>query len=191
MPERVPQSVARREVFQAVLSADHVTPATGKTIAVTLSKNGSSFGSPAAGALNATEIAHGFYYADLGATDYNTQGPLIIRMTQADIDPVALLYTVVDAETAGFGAIDYDAVKAQVVAALHEDLYDLPGQEDLPTSTPLSFMLRWLYKLNRNRATQTADLFKLYNQAETEVDQQATVSQDSTTFVRGRFQQGP
>jgi len=82
-------------------------------------------------------------------------------------------------------------VLAQVRNALDEDTYDLPGQEDLPTSFPLTFALRWLYKLNRNRATQTNDTFRLYNHAETQVDQKATVIQDTTTFARGRYQQGP
>lgn len=40
MTLRIPQSTAKTAVFQALQSSDHVTPATGKTIAITLSING-------------------------------------------------------------------------------------------------------------------------------------------------------
>jgi hypothetical protein len=63
------------------------TAATGKTVAVTISKNGAAFGNPSAGATNATEIANGWYYVDLSATDTGTNGPLIVRGTNADCDP--------------------------------------------------------------------------------------------------------
>ena len=52
--ERIPQSVAIRVTFKAYLASDHATPATGKTIAITISKNGAAFGNPSAGATNAT-----------------------------------------------------------------------------------------------------------------------------------------
>src|SRR6266705_1532093 len=65
-------------------------------------------------------------------------------------------------------------VLAQVRNALDHDTYALPGQEELPTSPTLAYILRCLY-----------------NHAETTVDQKAPVTQDATTFVRGRFQQGP
>ncbi len=87
MAERIPQSVAYLVVFRAYLSADGTTPATGKTIAITISKNGAtSFSNPAAGATNATEMAHGFYKFTLGINDTDTIGPLAWRGTNADIN---------------------------------------------------------------------------------------------------------
>jgi hypothetical protein len=91
----------------------------------------------------------------------------------------------------GGGSVDLDGVKAVVVEALDTDTYEMLGQEELPTTVPLTFMLRWLYKLNRNRAAQTTDTFRLYNNAETTVDQKATTTQDTSVAVRGRFQTGP
>jgi len=94
MSERIPQSSSKRVVFRAFLSSDHVTPATGKTIAITISKNGGAFANPAAGATNATEIASGFYYFDLGTGDTDTLGPLAYRGAEGTIDDVGDCYTV-------------------------------------------------------------------------------------------------
>jgi hypothetical protein len=77
---RIPISTTWRCVFQAWLT-NNVSPATGKTVAVTISKNGAAFGNPSAGATNATEIANGFYYVDLSTTDTGTAGPLLVRGT--------------------------------------------------------------------------------------------------------------
>jgi len=96
MPERIPQSVTIRVPFQAYLSSDHVTDATGKTIAITISKNGAAYGNPSAGATNAVEVASGSYYVDLSATDTGTLGPLWILGSVATVDKVHLIYNVVD-----------------------------------------------------------------------------------------------
>lgn len=87
--ERIYKSTTVRVALRAYLSTDHATPATGKTIAVTISKNGAAFGNPNAGATNATEISNGWYYVDLDATDTGTLGPLLIRGTATGVDDVA------------------------------------------------------------------------------------------------------
>jgi hypothetical protein len=76
MTERIPQSTAKTVYFKAYLSSDHVTEATGKTIAITISKNKGAFGNPNAGATNATEISSGWYNVDLSTTDTGTLGPV-------------------------------------------------------------------------------------------------------------------
>lgn len=93
MPERIPQSVAYTVVFKAYLT-DGITPATGKTIAVTISKNTAAFGNPSAGATNATEIASGWYYVALSTTDTGSLGPLIVHGAVATVDNVDLALTV-------------------------------------------------------------------------------------------------
>ncbi len=87
-------STALLVVFRAYLSSDHVTPATGKTIAITISKNGGAFGNPNAGATNATEISSGFYKVSLDATDTGTAGPLAVRGAEAACDDVGAIYQV-------------------------------------------------------------------------------------------------
>ena len=87
MAERIPQSTSYLVVFRSYLAADGSTPATGKTIAITISKNGAtSFSNPNAGATNATEMASGFYKFTLDTTDTGTLGPLAWRGAQADIN---------------------------------------------------------------------------------------------------------
>lgn len=70
------------------------TDATGKTVPVTISKNGAAFGNPNAGATNATEIASGWYYFDADTTDTGTAGPLIVRGTCAGCDNTEAAYNV-------------------------------------------------------------------------------------------------
>jgi len=66
-----------------VLASDHLSPATGKTPTVTLSKNGGAFASPA-GAVS--EISGGWYKVAGNATDTNTLGPLALHVTEASSD---------------------------------------------------------------------------------------------------------
>ncbi len=105
MPERIPQSVAIRVPIQAFLASDHVTPATGKTIAVTISKNGAAYGNPSGGATNATQIGSGSYYVDLSTIDTGTGGPLFVKGTEGTIDNIIAIYNVVGAHNAGFDGI--------------------------------------------------------------------------------------
>lgn len=104
MPERIPQSVAYTVVFKAYLT-DGITPATGKTIAITISKNTAAFGNPSAGATNATEIASGWYYVALSTTDTGSLGPLIVHGAVATVDNVDLAFTVANAFNAGFTGV--------------------------------------------------------------------------------------
>lgn len=112
MAERLPQSVAKRVLLKVYLSSDHVSPATGKTVAVVISKNGGAFGSPSAGATNATEIANGWYYVDLSTTDTGTAGPLAVRGTSAGCDDAEKEYEVANAHNAGFDGIPNAAAEA-------------------------------------------------------------------------------
>lgn len=94
MPETIQQAVAIRVPLQAYLASDHLTPATGKTIAITISKNGAAYGNPSAGATNATEIGSGSYYVDLSTTDTGTAGPLFVKGTEGTIDTIIAIYQV-------------------------------------------------------------------------------------------------
>jgi hypothetical protein len=85
-------STAQPLVFLMVDSTDHITPKTGLSPTVTLSKAGGSFASPA-GAV--TEIGNGWYKVAGNATDTATLGPLILHATGTAADPVDVLYDVV------------------------------------------------------------------------------------------------
>ena len=78
------QSTACNRPFLMVLASDHISPATGLTVTVLLSKNGAAFAA-AAGAV--TEIANGWYNLACTAADTNTVGALAIHATAATADP--------------------------------------------------------------------------------------------------------
>jgi len=101
----IPQSTAFTVVFKAFLSSDHVSEATSKTIAITISKAGGAFGNPNAGATNATEIANGWYKVALDTTDTNTLGIIAVRGTAGTIDDVGLWFGVVKATNGGLTAL--------------------------------------------------------------------------------------
>ncbi len=104
------QSTTLRVALKLFLTSDHITPATGKTLAITISKNGAAFGNPSAGATNATEIASGWYYVDLSTTDTATLGPLVVLGTASACDPCDQAYQVVKATNRGMTALPDTAV---------------------------------------------------------------------------------
>lgn len=105
------QSTSTTIVLKVYLT-DHVTPATGKTLAITISKNIAAFGNPSAGATNATEIASGWYYVTLSTTDTGTLGPLIVLGTASGCDNADQSYTVVKATNRGMTGIPDAAANA-------------------------------------------------------------------------------
>ena len=91
------QSIAYNALtFKAVLASDHYTPATGKTIVMTISKVGGAFANLATGATNATEISNGWYYVALGSADTNLKGDLVVLGLEATIDNVGVECQVID-----------------------------------------------------------------------------------------------
>ena len=82
----LPLGVSYNLCFKMVLITDGHSVATGKTVAITLSKNTGTFNNPSVGALNATEMANGMYFVTLSAADLDTAGDLIVRGTAAACD---------------------------------------------------------------------------------------------------------
>jgi hypothetical protein len=118
MAERITQGVAVRVPLQAYLSSDHISPATGQTIAITISKNAAAYGNPSGGATNATEIANGSYYVDLSASDTGTLGPLWVRGAVSGIDDVIAIFRVVPAEVPGYAIVAGSTGSAVIVSGL-------------------------------------------------------------------------
>ena len=77
------QSTTYTRMFLMLLSSDHVSPATGKTVTVNLSKAGGSF---AAAGGSVTEVANGWYKIALTTTDTNTLGDLAYNCTATGCD---------------------------------------------------------------------------------------------------------
>lgn len=101
-------STAYPLVFLMIDSSDHISPKTGLSPTVTISKAGGSFATPA-GAVS--EIGSGWYKVAGNATDTATLGPLLLHATASGADPVDALYEVVavDPQSTAFGLTNLDA----------------------------------------------------------------------------------
>lgn len=89
------QSVQRSATTYAVLfwlvaETDHVTPITGATPTLLLSKNGAAF---AAAAGSAVEVGNGLYRI-ANATDFDTVGSCALYVTAQGADPVMVSFRV-------------------------------------------------------------------------------------------------
>lgn len=82
-------------------------------------------------------------------------------------------------------------VNAEVLDVLNTDTFAEPGQEAPPATTTLVKKIGYLYKMFRNKKTQTSTAFSLYADDASTVDQKATVSDDATTATRGEIVSGP
>jgi len=83
------------------------------------------------------------------------------------------------------------AINAEVDTALATTTYAEPGQGAPGATVSLSDKIGYLYKAWRNRSTQNATQYALYNDDATTIDQKATVSDDGTTADKGEVATGP
>lgn len=109
---RLAQSTAYTVMLKLFLSSDHVSAATGKTVAIKISKAGGAFADPNAGASNATEVSNGWYKFALDATDTNTLGDLVVRGTAASCDDSEQVMQLVKATNGGLTALPDAAAEA-------------------------------------------------------------------------------
>ncbi len=90
----------------------------------------------------------------------------------------------------GMDTNDKADVNSEVNDVLSTDTQSIPGQ-GAPTTTPtLVAAIMYLYKRFRNKYTQTATEGKLFADNDSTVDQKSTVSDDTTTFTKGKFGTG-
>jgi hypothetical protein len=125
------------------------------------------------------------------------------RATQASVDAVQTDVDTVVAAIDATGAADLDAIKAktdlltlaainaEMVDALNVDTYAEPGQEAPPATTTIQTKLGYLYKMLRNKKTQTVTTRSLFNDGGTVVDQTATDGEESGTYTKGELGTGP
>lgn len=197
MSQDILQSTTIRVPLKAYLTSDHVTAATGKTLATVISRNMAAFGNPSAGATNATEVASGWYYADLSTTDTATLGPLIVRATAALTDDVEVVYNVVKATNRGMTGIPDAAAGANGGLPTGDASGRVTGAANLldaiavtdpgaPASqTTLSKMMVALWRKAYKKSTLTATQLKVYADDGSTANATSTVSDDGTTQTVG------
>ena len=89
------------------------------------------------------------------------------------------------------GTVAKTDVNAEVVDGLNVDTYAEPGQDTPTATTSLAAKINYLYKSWRNRKTQTATVWSLYNDDAVTVDQKATVADDGVTASKTEVATGP
>ena len=83
------------------------------------------------------------------------------------------------------------SVNAEVVDALNTDTYAEPAQGAPAATATLAAKINYLYKAWRNKKTQTATQWSLFNDDAATIDHKATVSDDATTATKGEIATGP
>ena len=115
------------------------------------------------------------------------------------VDTAATLVDTAQIGVAGAGLTDLGGmssgmqgeVNAEVVDVLRTDTSTLPGQTAPPLAPTLEQSITWLYKVMRNRTTQTATQWSLLADDESTVDAKATVSDNGTTAIKQEIVTGP
>lgn len=82
-------------------------------------------------------------------------------------------------------------VNAEVLDVLNVDTFAQTGQEAPAATQTIRKMIGYLYKAWRNKSTQTATQYSLFNDDAATVDQKADTSDNDTTFTRGEVATGP
>lgn len=100
-------------------------------------------------------------------------------------------HVVAKLSTVGLSTQEAADVNTEAVDALNVDTYAEPGQGTPSATTSLAAKINYLYKSWRNRKTQTATVWSLYNDDATTVDHKATVADDGSTASKTEVATGP
>ena len=135
MRDRQLNSAVRPLAFLLVSGTDHVSPVTGATPTVTISKNCGTFAAPA-GAVS--EVGNGWYALAANAADRNTLGPFLLHATAAGADPTDVEGTIVaydpfDGAKLGLTGLDFFRVALDGTEPANSPgaiLFNLPTEAD-------------------------------------------------------------
>ena len=118
-------------------------------------------------------------------------GPLNVP---ADVDALIATVGVAGAGLSDLGGMS-TAMKAEVNAeakdVLNTDTYAEPAQGAPGATISLAAKIGYLFKAWRNKSTQDATSFELYNDAGAVVDHKATVGEAAGVVTKGEVETGP
>jgi len=117
---------------------------------------------------------------DTIATDTTTDIPTQIGVAGAGLTDLGGMSTAMKAE-----------VNAEAKDVLNTDTYAEPAQGAPGATVSLAAKLSYLYKAWRNKSTQDATTFELYNDAGAVVDHKATVGEAAGVVTKGEVETGP
>jgi hypothetical protein len=115
------------------------------------------------------------------------------------VDTAAVLLDTAEIGAAGAGLTDLGGmstgmkaeVNAEVVDTLNVDTYAEPGQGAPAATASIVTKLGHVYKVWRNKLTQTSTTYSVFADDGSTVDAKATVSDDGTTATKGEIVAGP
>ena len=140
--------------------------------------------------LQAIRDNHPANFADLSVTA--STGLVSVGTLSTDTVTAASLAADAVAEIqSGLSTVTTAQVNAEVVDVLSVDTFALPGQGAPPATPTIVEALTWSYKNFRNKKTQTASQWSLYDDAGTTVDSKAGVTDDGTTATKQEIATGP
>jgi hypothetical protein len=118
--------------------------------------------------------------------DCNVNANVAVRGTATITDNTAGMASLTETAT-----VNMAKVNAEVVDVLFTDTDAEPAQGAPGATISLADKIGFLYKAWRNRSTQTATQYSLYNDDATTIDHKATVSDDATTADKTEVVSGP
>lgn len=132
-------------------------------------------------------------------SDHTTAGSTGKAVTDIETDAAAILVDTAVIGALGAGLTDLGGmsttmkgqVNTEVDNALNVTTYAEPAKGLPAATTTIQDKIGFLYKAWRNRATQTATVYSLYNDDASTVDHDAAVSDDTTTAERSEMTDGP
>jgi len=110
----IKKDVATPLVFLMISNVDHISPITGITPTVLLSKNGGTFAAPVG---SVSEIGNGWYSLSAEVGNVDTLGPLVMHATGAGADPTDVVYFVTNAQV-DLGPIQYTTIVGNIQGAV-------------------------------------------------------------------------
>lgn len=111
--------------------------------------------------------------------------------TGTNVDVVITAGTVSSASVVGYVVGSFSIEARTAYEAINISTHAELGQTAPAATASLKDMIRWIYKLSRNKTTSTASTISVYDDAGSTVDQKAAISDDGTTFTRDEFGAGP
>ena len=134
------------------------------------------------------------FYLDLIAVTYAEALSTSVAAILADTNELQAEIGVAGAGLTDLGGMS-TAMKAEVNAeakdVLNTDTYAEPAQGAPGATVSLAAKLSYLYKAWRNKSTQDATTFELYNDAGAVVDHKATVGEAAGVVTKGEVETGP
>lgn len=135
-----------------------------------------------------------FIDTEIGAIQ-TTLGTPAGASVSADIAAIEAQTDDIGAAGAGLTAVPWNAAWDAEVQSEVQDALDAavaePGQGAPAANASLATKISYIFKAWRNRSTQTASQYSLYNDDAVTIDTKATFSDDGTTADRGEVATGP